>query len=112
MTQQAQSTGPQGYGEVHRRSLEDPEGFWLEAAQGIDWVRAPSRALDDSRAPLYRWFPDGELNVCFNALDRHVIHGRGGADGAQVRLPGHRHAADVHLRPAPGRGRSVRRWVA
>ncbi|GAA2314715.1 propionyl-CoA synthetase [Streptomyces kunmingensis] len=65
------------YEEVFRASTEDPEGFWLGAARGIDWDVAPSRALDASRAPFYRWFPDGELNVCHNALDRHVAAGRG-----------------------------------
>ncbi|WP_370950439.1 propionyl-CoA synthetase [Amycolatopsis sp. cg5] len=65
------------YAEAHRRSLEDPEGFWLEAAEAIDWSRKPTRALDDSDAPLYRWFPDGELNTSVNALDRHVQAGRG-----------------------------------
>ena len=67
--------GPRGaYEQDYRRSLEDPEGFWLEAAGAIDWERAPSRALDDS-APLYRWFPDGVLNTCHNALDRHADGG-------------------------------------
>ncbi len=65
------------YAESYQRSLEDPEGFWLEAAQAIDWSRPPSRALDASRAPFYRWFPDGELNTAFNALDRHVRDGHG-----------------------------------
>ena len=60
----------------HRRSLEDPEGFWLEAADAIDWETAPTRALDDSRAPFYHWYPDGVLNTCHNALDRHVDGGR------------------------------------
>ena len=62
--------------ERHRRSLEDPEGFWAEAADAIDWETAPTRALDDSRAPFYRWYPDGVLNTCHNALDRHVDGGR------------------------------------
>jgi propionyl-CoA synthetase len=65
------------YSEAYQRSLTDREGFWLDAAGAIDWVREPTRALDDSAAPLYRWFPDGELNTCFNALDRHVRDGRG-----------------------------------
>ncbi|MEU8477314.1 propionyl-CoA synthetase [Streptomyces hygroscopicus] len=65
-----------GYAAEYRRSLEDPEGFWLDAARAIDWDVAPTRALDDSRAPLYRWFPDGRLNTCHNALDRHVDAGR------------------------------------
>ncbi|MFI1561653.1 propionyl-CoA synthetase [Streptomyces sp. NPDC020490] len=65
------------YEDVFRASLEAPETFWLKAAQGIDWEVAPSRALDSTGAPFHRWFPDGRLNVCFNALDRHVEAGRG-----------------------------------
>ncbi|WP_219413339.1 propionyl-CoA synthetase [Pseudonocardia nigra] len=65
------------YEDVFRASTEDPEAFWLDAAQAIDWHVAPTRALDVSRPPFYRWFPDGELNVCHNALDRHVDAGRG-----------------------------------
>ncbi|MHB9857193.1 propionyl-CoA synthetase [Streptomyces sp. YIM S03343] len=65
------------YADAYRRSLTDREGFWLEAAEAVDWSRPPTRALDDSRAPLYRWFPDGELNTAYNALDRHVASGRG-----------------------------------
>ena len=61
---------------LHARSLDDPEGFWLEAASGVDWITRPKRALDASSAPLYRWFPDARLNTCYNALDRHVIAGR------------------------------------
>ena len=64
------------YATAHRRSLEDPEGFWAEAARGVDWVRRPRRVLDDDRPPFYRWFPDGQLNTCYNALDRHVVGGR------------------------------------
>jgi propionyl-CoA synthetase len=59
-----------------RASLDDPEGFWLRAAEALDWHRAPTRALE-AQPPLYRWFPDGELNVCHNALDRHVDAGHG-----------------------------------
>jgi propionyl-CoA synthetase len=66
-----------GYAETYQRSTEDPEGFWLEAAEAIDWEKPPSRALDDSRPPFYRWFPDGRLNTCHNALDRHVAAGNG-----------------------------------
>jgi len=65
------------YEDVFRSSTEDPESFWLKAAEGIDWDVAPHRALDSSGAPFYRWFPDGRLNVCFNALDRHIEAGRG-----------------------------------
>ena len=66
------------YEDVVTRIAEDPEGFWLEQARKhIDWVTEPTKAVDDSNAPIYRWFPDGELNVCYNAIDRHVANGRG-----------------------------------
>lgn len=58
-------------------SRADPEAFWLDAARAVDWSVEPTRALDDSDAPLYRWFPGAELNTSFNALDRHVLAGRG-----------------------------------
>jgi propionyl-CoA synthetase len=66
------------YAEEFGRSLADPEGFWAEAARDIEWYRAPSVVLDGSDPPFYRWFADGVLNTCFNALDRHVRDGRGG----------------------------------
>lgn len=65
------------YEEIFRSSVDDREGFWLRAADGIDWDVAPTRALDASNPPFYRWFPDGELNVAYNALDRHVDAGNG-----------------------------------
>ncbi|MGH3611441.1 MAG: propionyl-CoA synthetase [Pseudonocardia sp.] len=65
------------YEDVFRASVDDPEAFWLGAAEAIDWYSAPTRALDGSNPPFYRWFPDGQLNVCHNALDRHVNAGRG-----------------------------------
>jgi len=65
------------YDDVFQASVDNPEAFWLKAAESIDWHVAPTRALDASNPPFYRWFPDGELNVCHNALDRHVEGGRG-----------------------------------
>ncbi|MBP2217449.1 AMP-binding protein [Arthrobacter sp. CAN_C5] len=67
----------QDYRTLHRQSLEAPDVFWLDAARAVDWVQEPSTALDSSAAPLHRWFPDGELNTSYNALDRHVEAGRG-----------------------------------
>ena len=63
--------------EIHRRSLAEPEAFWAEAAAAIDWDEPWQRVLDDSRAPLYRWFTGARLNTCHNALDRHADGGRG-----------------------------------
>ena len=65
------------YRREYDRSLADPEGFWREAARGIDWFKQPQRILDDDRPPFYRWFTGGTMNTCYNALDRHVIAGRG-----------------------------------
>src|ERR1700676_3529589 len=67
-----------GYEETHRRSLSDPEGFWAEAAEAIDWERRWDRVLDGSNPPFYRWFRGGRLNTSWNALDRHVAAGQGG----------------------------------
>jgi propionyl-CoA synthetase len=62
--------------ETYRRSLEEPEAFWAEAAAAIDWDEPWHRVVDDSRAPFYRWFGGGRMNTCYNALDRHVERGR------------------------------------
>ncbi|MET3719832.1 MULTISPECIES: propionyl-CoA synthetase [unclassified Arthrobacter] len=65
------------YQETYARSLERPEDFWLEASTAVAWASPPVTALDESEAPLYRWFPEGTLNTAYNALDRHVEAGRG-----------------------------------
>jgi propionyl-CoA synthetase len=65
------------YADIHRRSIENPTEFWAEAAEGIDWEQSWDRVLDDSNAPIYRWFSGGKLNTCYNAVDRHVEAGRG-----------------------------------
>jgi propionyl-CoA synthetase len=62
--------------EVYRRSLEHPEEFWAQAAAEIDWIKEPEKVLDGERAPFYRWFAGGQLNTCYNAVDRHVERGR------------------------------------
>ncbi len=64
------------YQQDYDQSLSDPAGFWGEAAKLVKWDKAPKVILDDSNVPLYRWFSDGMLNTCYNALDRHVIDGR------------------------------------
>jgi propionyl-CoA synthetase len=65
------------YRDIHAASLSDPEGFWMAEAARIDWMRPPSKALWDDRAPLYDWFRDGMTNTCWNAVDRHVAAGNG-----------------------------------
>src|SRR6201985_3053914 len=78
------------YAEEFHRSLADPEGFWGDAATDIDWYQVPTLVLDRSRPPFYRWFADGVMNTCFNAVDRHVRDGRG------------QQAALIYDSPVPG----------
>ncbi|MAT88493.1 MAG: propionyl-CoA synthetase [Aestuariivita sp.] len=65
-----------GYAKIYDNWRTDPEGFWMKAAEAIDWDAAPSFALNDKKAPFYEWFTDAMVNTCFNAVDRHVNAGR------------------------------------
>ncbi len=65
------------YNRSYRQSIDDPEAFWANAAETIDWDRRWDRVLDDSAEPAARWFVGGMLNTCHNALDRHVAAGIG-----------------------------------
>ncbi|MGB1235840.1 MAG: AMP-binding protein, partial [Planktomarina sp.] len=65
------------YKDIHAASLNDPETFWMGAADGVDWVQRPSKALFADNAPLYEWFKDAQVNTCYNAVDRHVDAGNG-----------------------------------
>jgi propionyl-CoA synthetase len=65
------------YQAAYQRALRDPEGFWGEAAQAIDWITPFQRVLDRDRPPFFRWFRGGTVNTCHNALDRHVAAGNG-----------------------------------
>ncbi len=65
------------FDQVHRLSISDPDQFWGNAAEEIHWYTKPSKVLDTSESPHGKWFVDGELNTCFNAVDRHVEAGRG-----------------------------------
>ncbi|MEE4338672.1 acetate--CoA ligase [Erythrobacter sp.] len=61
------------YADMYRRSIEDPDGFWLEQAQRLDWYRVPTRGGEWSWDPVdIKWFADGSLNLCHNAVDRHL----------------------------------------
>ncbi|KHQ54970.1 propionate-CoA ligase PrpE [Mameliella alba] len=66
-----------GYQDVYDRAQADPEGFWMSAAEAIDWEKKPSKALFDRGDHMYEWFADGMVNTCWNAVDRHVEAGRG-----------------------------------
>ncbi len=66
-----------GYKDIYESWQQDPEGFWMQAAEEIAWDKKPSKALFDDKAPLYEWFSDGMVNTCYNAVDRHVEAGAG-----------------------------------
>ncbi len=66
----------QTYDAVYRKWQADPQAFWAEAAETVHWEKKWEQVLDDSRAPLYRWFAGAEVNSCYNALDVHVANGR------------------------------------
>ncbi len=65
------------YDIAFKRSIEDPDGFWAEAAQDCHWYKPWDKVLDDSNKPFYRWFTGGQINTCYNALDFHIENGRG-----------------------------------
>lgn len=63
--------------QLHQTSIANKQAFWQQAAKALDWVTPSKQILDESEAPFYHWFSDGELNTCYNAIDRHVLAGRG-----------------------------------
>ncbi len=67
---------PSTYHDVYARWRAAPEAFWAEAAEAVHWYRRWDAVLDATRPPFYRWFAGGRVNSCYNALDRHVEHGR------------------------------------
>lgn len=101
------STDEDAYARAYRHSLEDPESFWLAAAEAVSWDVPPTRALDDSHPPMYRWFPDCRLNTSYNARPaRRSRQRRANSSCPPSRL--HRRHADLLSRPARA-GRALRR---
>ena len=70
---QANVSGMAAYQALCKQAETDYEGFWADQArQTITWHKPFTRTLDESKAPFYKWFEDGELNVSYNCLDRHL----------------------------------------
>ena len=65
------------YRKQYQQSIENPDEFWAGAASDLEWTTRWERVLDDSNAPFYEWFSGGEINTCYNAIDRHCAAGRG-----------------------------------
>ncbi len=68
------------YKDIYKTWKNDHLKFWAKQSENIIWDKKPKRILDDSNSPFYKWFPDGTLNTCYNAIDRHVLSGRGEQD--------------------------------
>ena len=68
------------YRDIYKSWKNDHLKFWGKQAKAIAWGNKPKKILDDSNSPFYKWFPDGTLNTCYNAIDRHVLSGRGEQD--------------------------------
>jgi propionyl-CoA synthetase len=66
----------QSYQATYDEATRDPIGFWDRAAQSLYWDTPYESVVDETNAPFYRWFSRGELNTCYNAVDRHVEQGR------------------------------------
>lgn len=64
------------YTTTYERAKSSPAEFWMDAAQDVQWDQFPSKALNTENAPFNRWFEDGKINACYNALDHHVDNGR------------------------------------
>ena len=71
------NTFPDTYNDNHQRSIKDPEQYWAEIATNTVWTKPWDKVLDHSNAPFTKWFVGGKLNMCYNAVDRHVDEGIG-----------------------------------
>ena len=63
--------------QIYNQSIKNPKEFWKNAADDIFWFKKPSKILNESNPPFYRWFEDGVTNTCYNALDIHIDQGNG-----------------------------------
>src|SRR6204780_3432864 len=73
--QQAHVKSLAEYEAMYRRSVEDPEGFWAEAARELDWFKPWDKVLDWN-LPWAKWFVGGKLNLSYNCVDRHALGAR------------------------------------
>ena len=67
----------QQYKQMWEKSINDPDGFWLEQAKTLAWFKEPTKSLEytwdtQNRKIEHTWFADGQLNVTYNCLDRHL----------------------------------------
>ena len=68
---------PDKFSKIYDQSIKNPEIFWEEASNDIFWFKKPTKILNKSNPPFYKWFEDGITNTCYNALDVHIDNGNG-----------------------------------
>jgi propionyl-CoA synthetase len=62
---------------IYDQSINNPENFWQDVSNDVFWFKKPTKILDKSNPPFYKWFSDGVTNTCYNALDVHIDKGKG-----------------------------------
>ena len=67
----------QKYKEIYDKSINNREEFWKKISEDVFWYKKPTKILNSSNPPFYKWFEDGITNTCYNALDHHIDQGRG-----------------------------------
>ena len=60
------------FNKIYQESIQNPEKFWQKASDDIFWFKKPSKILNKSNPPFYKWYEDGVTNTCYNALDIHI----------------------------------------
>ena len=65
------------YKEIYKNSINKREEFWKNISDNVFWYKKPTKILNSSNRPFYKWFVDGVTNTCYNALDHHIEQGRG-----------------------------------
>ncbi len=65
------------FNEIYEKSIQNPEEFWKNVSDDIFWFKKPTKILNKSNPPFYKWFEDGVTNTCYNAIDVHIDNGSG-----------------------------------
>ncbi len=65
------------FNKIYQESIQNPEKFWQNVSEDIFWFKKPSKILNKSNPPFYKWFEDGVTNTCYNAIDTHIDKGNG-----------------------------------
>ena len=65
------------FNKIYQESIQNPEKFWQNVSEDIFWFKKPTKILNKSKPPFYKWFEDGVTNTCYNAIDIHIDQGKG-----------------------------------